>query len=176
MAEGDQDRLFAEAIDRFGGALARLARGYEADTELRRDLEQELQVALWQSFATFDGRCSLSTWVWRVAHNRATSHMLANKRHAQRGWSSIEDVEIADADADATPFARADSEHAMALILGIIDRLDPPDRQILLLYLEGVAAAEIGAVTGVSPDGVATKIHRFKSMLTRRFAGSGDAR
>lgn len=172
MAEGDQDRLFAEAIDRFGGALARLARGYEADAELRRDLEQELQVALWQSFAAYDGRCSLSTWVWRVAHNRATSHMLANKRHAQRGWSSIEDVEIA----DATLFERADSDHAMALILAIIDRLDPPDRQILLLYLEGVAAAEIGSVTGVSSDAVATKIHRFKSMLTRRFAGAGDAR
>src|SRR3546814_4789850 len=86
------------------------------------------------------------TWVWRVAHNRATSHMLANKRHAQRGWASIEDVEIADA--DATPFERADSDRAMALILSIIDRLDPPDRQILLLYLEGVAGAEIGAVTG----------------------------
>ena len=54
--------------------------------------------------------------------------------------------------------------------------LDPPDRQILLLYLEGVAGGEIGAVTGVSPDVVATKIHRFKSMLTRRFAGAGDAR
>ena len=100
--------------------------------------------------------------------------MLANKRRAQRGWSSIEDVEIADA--DATPFERADSDRAMALILSIIERLDPPDRQILLLYLEGVAAAEIGAVTGVSSDTVATKVHRFKSMLTRRFAGAGDAR
>ncbi|WP_432770222.1 RNA polymerase sigma factor [Sphingopyxis sp.] len=174
MAEGDQDRLFAEAVECFGGALARLARGYEADPELRRDLEQELQVALWQSLAGFDGRCSLSTWVWRVAHNRATSHMLANKRHAQRGWSSIEDVEIADA--DATPFERADSERAMASILAIIDRLDPPDRQILLLYLEGVAAGETAAVTGVSPDVVAAKIHRFKAMLTRRFAGAGDVR
>src|SRR3546814_18251935 len=85
--------------------------------------------------------------------------MLANKRHAQRGWASIEDVEIADA--DATPFERADSDRAMALILSIIDRLDPPDRQILLLYLEGVAGAEIGAVTGVSPDAVATQVHQI---------------
>ena len=73
MADGDQDRLFTEAIGRFGGALARLARGYEADADLRRDLEQELQVALWQSFAAFDGRCSLSTWVWRVVPTRVSS-------------------------------------------------------------------------------------------------------
>ena len=60
-------------------------------------------------------------------------------------------------------------------MLAIIDRLGPPDRQILLLYLEGMPAAEIADVTGVSSEAVATKVHRFKSMLTRRFVGLGDA-
>ncbi len=172
MQLSEQDRQFTEAIARFGPALARLARAYEADADLRRDLEQELQVALWQSFAGFDGRCSLSTWVWRVAHNRATSHMLARRRHTRRSWSSIEEIDIAD---DApSPLDTAESGQAMALILGIIDRLDPPDRQILLLYLEGVAGAEIADVTGVSSDVAAAKIHRFKTMLTRRFAPAGE--
>lgn len=171
MDEAGQDRQFAEAIGRFGPALARMARGYEADPDLRRDLEQDMQVALWRSFANFDGRCSLSTWVWRVAHNRATSHMLAHRRRNARGWSSIEDLDLA---TDApSPFDAAENDRAMALILSIIDRLDLPDRQIMLLYLEGIAGAEIGEVTGVSPDAVATKIHRFKAMLTRRFAQGG---
>ncbi|WP_447762675.1 RNA polymerase sigma factor [Sphingopyxis panaciterrae] len=173
MIEAEQDQAFTDAIVRFGGALARMTRAYEADTDLRRDLEQDIQVALWQSFANFDGRCSLSTWVWRVAHNRATSHVMARQRYTRQSWSSIDDVEPA-AD-EPTPFERVESEQAMALILSIIDRLDPPDRQILLLYLEGIAAAEIGEITGVSPDAVATKIHRFKTMLTRRFAQMGDA-
>lgn len=172
MQSSEQDRQFSEAITRFGPALARMARGYEADADLRRDLEQDIQVALWQSLAGFDGRCSLSTWVWRVAHNRATSHMLAHRRRNARGWASIEDVDLAAE--TPSPFDAAENDQAMALILSIIDRLDPPDRQILLLYLEGVAGAEIGEVTGVSPDAVATKIHRFKAMLTRRFA-TGDA-
>ncbi len=173
MTEAEQDQVFTNAIAQFGGALARMARGYEADADLRRDLEQDIQVALWQSLAHFDGRCSLSTWVWRVAHNRATSHIIARRRHRQRGWSSIEDIDLPSD--DPTPFERATSEQAMAQILSIIDRLDPPDRQILLLYLEGVAAAEIGEITGVSPDTVATRIHRFKTMLTRRYAQPGDA-
>ncbi|KTE77399.1 hypothetical protein ATE72_19860 [Sphingopyxis sp. HXXIV] len=172
VTESEQDRHFAEAMARFGGALARLARAYETDADLRRDLEQELQVALWQSFAGFDGRCSLSTWVWRVAHNRATSHMLARRRHARRNWSSIEDLDIAD---DApSPLDAAESGQAMAQILAIIDRLDPPDRQILLLYLEGVTGADIAEVTGVSADVAAAKISRFKTMLTRRFAAAGE--
>ncbi|WP_447754327.1 RNA polymerase sigma factor [Sphingopyxis fribergensis] len=172
MTEAEQDQAFSGAIARFGDALARMARGYEADADLRRDLEQDIQVALWQSFARFDGRCSLSTWVWRVAHNRATSHIIARRRHSQRGWANIE--EIALPSDDPTPFDRATSEQAMAQILSIIDRLDPPDRQILLLYLEGFAAAEIGEITGVSSDSAATKIHRFKAMLTRRYAQPGE--
>lgn len=173
MTEAEQDQAFSDAIARFGGAIARMARGYEADADLRRDLEQDIQVALWQSLASFDGRCALSTWVWRVAHNRATSHIIARKRHTQRRWSNIEDIELPSD--DPTPFDHVTSDQAMALILSIIDRLDPPDRQILLLYLEGVAAAETGEITGVSPEVVATKIHRFKTMLTRRFARTGDA-
>jgi RNA polymerase sigma-70 factor (ECF subfamily) len=173
VTEAEQDQAFSDAIARFGGAIARMARGYEADADLRRDLEQDIQVALWQSLASFDGRCALSTWVWRVAHNRATSHIIARRRHGQHRWANIEDVELL-AD-DPTPFDHVKSDQAMALILSIIDRLDPPDRQILLLYLEGVAAAETGEITGVSPDVVATKIHRFKTMLTRRFAQTGDA-
>ncbi len=172
MDECEQDRVFSEAIARFGPALARMARGYEADPDLRRDLEQDVQVALWQSLARFDGRCALSTWVWRVAHNRATSHMLAHRRRNAAGWTSLDEIELAD---DApSPFEAAESDQAMALILAIVDRLDPPDRQILLLYLEGVAGAEIADVTGVSPDVVAAKIHRFKARLTRRFAHEGD--
>ncbi|MDO9369142.1 MAG: sigma-70 family RNA polymerase sigma factor [Sphingopyxis sp.] len=173
MTESEQDKTFAVAIDSFGAALARMARGYEADADLRRDLEQDIQVALWQSLAAFDGRCSLSTWVWRVAHNRATSHMIAHRRRNRQGWSSIEDVELASE--APSPFDTATSDQAMTLILSIIDRLDPPDRQILLLYLEGIAGTEIGEITGVSPDAVATKIHRFKTMLTRRFAPAGYA-
>ena len=170
MKDSEQDGLFAAAMAQYGGALARMARGYEADADLRRDLEQDLQVALWQSFANFDGRCALSTWVWRVAHNRATSYVLSRKR--QRKYAPIEDIDLTD---DApSPSDRAESDQAMALILSIIDRLDPPDRQILLLYLEGVAGSEIADVTGVTPDVAAAKIHRFKTMLTRRFA-QGDA-
>ena len=173
MDEAEQDRVFAEAMHRFGPALARMARGYEADPDLRRDLEQDIQIALWQSFARFDGRCALSTWVWRVAHNRATSHMIAHRRRNAAGWTSLDEIDLAD---DApSPFDAAESGQAMDLILSIVDRLDPPDRQILLLYLEGVAGAEIGAITGVSADIVATKIHRFKAKLARRFAPEGSA-
>jgi RNA polymerase sigma-70 factor (ECF subfamily) len=54
--------------------------------------------------------------------------------------------------------------------------LKPLDRQIILLYLEGEAAAEIAEVTGLSAANVATKIHRLKGVLRRSYEGATDAR
>ena len=36
------------------------------DSDKRRDLFQEIHFAIWRSFAGYDGRCSLRTWVYRV--------------------------------------------------------------------------------------------------------------
>ena len=48
----------------------------------------------------------------------------------------------------------------------MIQRLNPVDREVILLYLEELDAASIGEITGISPTNVATKIHRIKKMLT----------
>ncbi len=75
-----QEDLYHQAADSFGAALERLARAYEADPDKRRDLMQEIHLALWRSFDGFAGRCSLRTWVYRVAHNTAASHVIRQRR------------------------------------------------------------------------------------------------
>jgi RNA polymerase sigma-70 factor, ECF subfamily len=63
------------------------------------------------------------------------------------------------------------AEHLRALerLWKLIQRLKPMDRQVILSYLEGMDAASIGEITGISPANVATKIHRIKNILTYRF-------
>ena len=75
-----QDARYGEAARRFAQAIERLARGYEADPELRRDLVQEIHVALWRSFVYFEGQCSERSWVYRIAHNVSVSHLIARRR------------------------------------------------------------------------------------------------
>ena len=62
-----------------------------------------------------------------------------------------------------------DHQEAMESLWALIQKLKPPDKQIILLYLEGVDAASIGEITGFSAGNVATKIHRIKHLLSRRF-------
>lgn len=146
--------------------ILRLARGYEADLERRRDLLQDIHLDLWRSLELFDGRCALRTWVYRIAHNVAASHIVRQRRFAVR----LVDLDDLDAEPVAVEeAAQADHRDAAQNLLGLIQRLRPVDRQIILLYLEGETAAEIAEVTGLSPSNIATKIHRIKKLLHQQY-------
>lgn len=162
-----QDGLYAEAAAEYGGAIDRLARAYEAEAELRRDLSQEIHLELWRSFAVFDGRCSMRTWVYRVAHNTATSHVMKRRRYGRTaGVEALADIASADDPENAVAERRA-----LEGLMALVQQLGPLDRQVALLYLEDLDAAAIGEVTGLSPGAVSQKIHRLKALLARRFRG-----
>ena len=165
-ADSRRDCLYTEAATAFGAALERLARAYESDADRRLDLLQEIHVALWRSFATFDGRCSVRTWVYRVAHNVATSQVVRRRSRAQTFVALDELDSMPDA---VDPGQQLDDRRALDRMMTLIHRLDPIDRQVTLLYLEGMDAASIGEIAGISPGNVATKIHRVKKILARRF-------
>ena len=163
----NNDELYEEASAACGAALRRLVKGYEADLERRRDLLQEIHIALWRSLRLFDGRCSLQTWVYRVAHNVAASHIVRMRRASAR----LVDLDALEAEPGFVDGeARANEQYAVSRLLDQIYRLRPLDRQVILLYLEGEPAASIAEVTGLSASNVATKIHRIKKILNRQSA------
>jgi RNA polymerase sigma-70 factor, ECF subfamily len=161
-----QDRLYAEAAAMFGPALQRLARAYEPDADRRLDLLQEIHVALWRSFASFGGGCSLRTWVYRVAHNVAVSQVIRLRSKACT-LVGLDELEAMPAAVDHEQVL--DDRRALDRLMALIRELDPLDRQVMLLYLEGLDAASIGEITGISPGNVATKVHRVKKVLAQRF-------
>lgn len=166
-ARGDQEARYTEAIGLFGGALERLAGAYERDVEGRRDLLQDIHVALWRSLARFDGRCSLRTWVYRVAHNTAISRVIRPQASAPTIVALDQDLEsvIGAVDREQT----LDRRRALDRLYALIHRLRPLDRQVMLLYLEDEDAASIADITGLSVANVSTKVRRIKQILVRQF-------
>src|SRR5437868_9083955 len=90
--EAIQDERYARAAASFGPAMERLSRAYEADPEQRLDLLQDIHFAIWRSFAQFDGRCSERTWIYRVAHNVATSHILKRRRQGAVRLATLDEL------------------------------------------------------------------------------------
>ena len=172
---GDSGRvreLYERAVADYGNALKRLTRAYEMDADRRRDVLQEIHMALWESLARFDGRSALGTWVYRVAHNTATS-ICIRRKSARVQLVSLEDIELPTASIDRERVL--DERQGMERLLGLIQRLRPLDRQVMLLYLEDIDARAIGEIVGLSAANVATKIHRVKKVLAQQFEeGVGD--
>jgi len=162
-----QDARYLAAAGVHGAMIERLARGYEADPELRRDLVQEIHAALWRSFAIFEGQCAETSWVHRIAHNVGVTHMMRGQRLRKTQLVGLEQIEELPGGGD---FERAIGLRSLAdRLLAAIHRLQPADRQVMLLYLEDLTAAEIGEVTGLSAPAVAVRVHRIKALLAEPY-------
>src|SRR5450432_4853326 len=110
--------------------------------------------------------------MYRVAHNIGASHVLRQRRSKSQALVGLEELEnLPDAGSGQQA---ADRSHALDRLLNLIQLLKPLDRHVILSYLEGLDAASIGEITGLSPGNVATKIHRIKAMLTLRFHQGGQ--
>ena len=166
-ASANQDEQYGEAARQFGAAIARLARGYEADGDLCRDLVQDIHAALWRSFAYFEGQCSVRSWVYRIAHNVAVTHIQRSRRHKGAGLETLDAIDSLPGDDD--PEAATGEAQLAERLLATIHRLAPTDRQVMLLFLEDLTAAEIGEVTGLSSSAVSSRIHRLKALLAQPF-------
>ena len=72
----------------------------EPNPEKRRDLSQDIHFQLWRSFQNYHSRCSLRTWVYRVAHHVAVSHIIRERRTFSK-LVDLEELELLPDKSDA---------------------------------------------------------------------------
>ena len=161
----EQDDWYSRVAAQWGPALQRIARSCEADPDRRRDVLQDMHVAIWKSHTLFDGRCSERTWIYRIATNVAANHVTRERRRNAPliSLDLVDDLPVDDAS------NTTEKDLALRKLFDIIDRLGNPDRSVITLYLEGLDAASIGEVTGMTAGAIATRISRIKSLLARLF-------
>ena len=166
-----QDALYERISAEFTASLTRLARAHEADPTLQQDLLQEIHIAIWRSLPAFGGRCSLRTWVYRVAHNVAATHVL-RRRRLVKDLISLDDIDVAAESPDAG--AVLDEARMLARIRALVQRLKPLDREVCVLYLEGLSMEDIAEIAGLSQSNTRTKLHRIRALLTTRLNSGVD--
>jgi RNA polymerase sigma-70 factor (ECF subfamily) len=157
--------LYQEVTVEYGRALGRLAQAYEADADRRQDLLQEIHLEVWKSLELYQARCALRTWVYRVAHNTAAKYVLRRFRSKPEALMTLEEITTLSENHNA----KDTSQEVLKQLMEFIHLLKPPDRQLMLLYLEGIDTESIGEIIGLSPGNVRTKIHRLKAILAQKF-------
>lgn len=154
-----------ELLVRYEPALRRLATSYERDPALREDLLQEMLFALFRALPGWRRACSERTFVYRVANNRALTH-LAGRR------PPFADLERAEAVPDPAPLPEAAtvaSQEREALLVAL-RRLPIAQRQPLTMALEGLTPREIGEILGITENNVAVRLTRARAALRELLA------
>lgn len=162
-ASAGTDALYERISTDYAAPLVRLARAHEADASLQEDLLQEIHIAIWRSLPAFGGRCALRTWVYRVSHNAAVSWVIRRQRGMSKHLVSLDDF---DAPADSPDVdSIVDESRMLERIRALMLELKPIDREVFVLYLEGLTMEEIAEIAGLSRTNTATKLHRLRALL-----------
>jgi RNA polymerase sigma-70 factor (ECF subfamily) len=155
------DPVFERVLAEFGPALRRLAGSYEPDAGKRDDLVQEIAIALWRALPRFRGDSSLKTFVFRIAHNRALTHVWRRGRVQTSEVSEAEHL----TDPAEGPEGRLARGQRRERLDGAIRALPIVHRQVLTLTLEDLSNAEIANVLGIRENAVAVRLTRARQAL-----------
>ena len=142
--------------------IARVCWLYARNLDDFEDLYQEILINLWRGLEGFEGRSRTTSWVYRVSLNTCISCYRRERRH--RDTLPLEACRALPAD-DNDP---AEQLHQLRLL---IERLDPIEKAIILLWLDEVPYDEIAAITGLGRNTIATKIRRIRLKLREQIGG-----
>ena len=157
--ESSLEERFRSLLAANGPALSRLAGSYARTTSDRDDLFQEIAMAIWQALPYFRGESSERTFIFRVAHNRAITHL------AQRRPSTELEEAAEVKDPRPNPEKGFSEDQQQAHLLQAIHRLPIGYRQVITLALEELSYAEIAEVLGITESTVGVRLNRSRQML-----------
>jgi RNA polymerase sigma factor (sigma-70 family) len=168
MITPESQERFQSLLEEHKKILFKICNSYCRDRDARNDLAQEIIVQLWRSFGKFDGRCQFSTWMYRIALNVAISSYRSESTRTRHMISGDERLLEAADETESRP------EEAR-LLYEFIDGLDPLNKALILLYLDGNSYEEIADVVGITETNVDTKLGRLKNKMKQELSGAIEA-
>ncbi|HVM72015.1 MAG TPA: sigma-70 family RNA polymerase sigma factor [Anaerolineales bacterium] len=163
---------FARLVDTYSGSLYRLALKMLGNAT---DAEDALQNTFLQAFLhidKFEGRSSLSTWLYRIASNE--SLMLLRKRHPESTFSDMASENEDDREIDPVQFTdwcclpedELLSTEARLKMDQAIEQLPETLRIVFVLRdIEGLSIQETSQVLGLTETAVKTRLLRARLRL-----------
>ena len=149
---------FADIIRRYKSTIYSVCYLFSKDQDDANDLFQETLINLWQGYDSFQGKCDMKTWVWRVSLNTCLTFERKKKHRVATIPLSVECNLFTDTDDDTRQIQQ---------LYQRINQLGVVDRAIILLWLENMSYEEIGQIIGISTKNVSVKLVRIKEELKK---------
>ena len=185
MPEPDDQALLERAREGDAEALEGLLRRYQPriyrfgmkmcrDADVAEDVVQDTLLAMVRTLPGFRGEASVSTWLYTIARS------FCIKKRRRRKFAPVAELSL-ESDRPAAAAALPDSAPAPDRLVedhetrdaleAALASLSTPHREVLVLRdVEGLTAAEVAEVTGLSVDAVKSRLHRARAAVRSRLA------
>lgn len=166
MDIAEQHERFTEWTREHSAIIYRVVNGFAAGDD-RKDLLQQVLLAIWKSIPAFRGQARPSTYLYRVCHNAALLWVRTEKNYRRR-------VEQFGASSPGGFVSDSDSvtDKRLSNLYAAIHQLKPVDRSLILMSLDQLSYREMADVLGLSESNVGVKINRIKNQLTQTLKGN----
>jgi RNA polymerase sigma-70 factor (ECF subfamily) len=180
IGEGDET-AFTELVTRHHPAVLRVAGYYVSDRATVEDVAQDTWLAVLKGLDRFEGRSSFTTWLLRIAANRARSRGAARWRDVPvdptATWHSVDGSRFDAGGAWSTPPApftdlvegRIDQQAVAEAVGDALAELPEPQRTVVTLRdVDGLSNAEVAGLLELTEANVRVIVHRGRARLRAR--------
>ena len=190
LRQGDE-AAFASLVDRYHGALIRLARAYVSDHSIAEEVVQETWIGVLEGLDRFEARASLKTWIFRILTNKAKTRGVRESRHVSFSPLGASDDGSDEPAVDPTRFQTTGhwagywvsypqpwdentpeklllSQEGTTFLEQAIEALPGKLRQIIVMRdVEGLSSDEACNILGISETNQRVLLHRARSRVRK---------
>lgn len=159
---GDQ-RAYEQLVDRYKNALYCHCYALVRDEDAAEDIAQQTFITVYYKLALYKTEYRFSTWLFKVATNKALTYL------KQRGREVAADDSLIATVAATSPGPHVNAEYAE--LRAAVDKLKPKYRAaISLYYWQGLSYQEIADVMGWPLGSVKVWMLRAKTQLRKELS------
>lgn len=149
---------FTRMVKKYQNTIYSVCLMFGNDAEETNDLMQEALIRLWKGFHTFKGEADMKTWIWRVTMNSCINQDKKKKRRKETHEVDLGNLLSVESEEDSKQ---------LKILYDRIHKLQPFDRAIVLLWLDGTPYEEIGVIVGITTKNVSVRLMRIKEALKK---------
>lgn len=169
LQSGDRAE-FARMVETFSAQIYRLALKMLQNQQDAEDILQETFIKAYKALPQFEGRSSLSTWLYRIATNEALMYLRRVHPHQisveQPSDNEEQPAPLEIVDWCCLPESELMSAEARANLEHVIEELPHSLRVVFLLRdIEGLSTRETADVLELSEGAVKTRLSRARLQL-----------
>lgn len=165
VKNGDRD-AYRQLVERYQAYVFSTILRMVRQRQLAEDLAQETFLQAYRSLPGFDGRSRFSSWLYRIAHNKAIDWSRSRAKKEQSGETELQDVYKTDDSVEDEVVIRDISRRLRQLI----SKMPPHYRDVLSMYFEQeLSLGEIAEQLRVPRKTVQTRFIRGKKQLFQKW-------